>query len=103
MSIVNNFIRLSIDLLPFIRYTIRIESERNKIMKRIMMKLLGAKFLLNGTHYWSLGTAMDEANKSGLKEIVWVIGWSSSYYQKAYVAKSHSGYVHADAANGQGW
>jgi hypothetical protein len=72
-------------------------------MKRMMMKMLGAKYILNGTYYWSLGTAMDEAKKSGLREIVWLIGWSSSYYQQAYVAKSDSVSYHLDATNGQGW
>ena len=67
-------------------------------MKRLLHKLLGAKFLLNGTYYWSLGSAMDKANESGLRETVWVIGWRSAYYRKAYVAQG-SGRVHPDAAN----
>ena len=68
-------------------------------MKRLMMKLLGAKFMLNGKYYWSLGTAMDNANASGLRETVWSIGWASSYYKPAYVAKSDWGHVHPDANN----
>ena len=41
---------------------------------------------------------MDKANESGLRETVWVIGWRSAYYRKAYVAQG-SGRVHPDAAN----
>ena len=63
------------------------------------MKLLGANYMLNGKYYWSLGKAMDEAKKSGLREIVWSIGWLSSYYAQAYVAKNTGYYVHPDANN----
>ena len=64
-----------------------------------MMKLLGAKFMLNGKYYWNLGTAMDKANASGLRETVWSIGWASSYYKPAYIAKNTGYYVHPDANN----
>ena len=79
-------------------YTRRTKDKENE-MKRLIMKLLGAKFMLNGHYYWSLGTAMDEAKKSGLRETVWIIGWRSSYYAKAYVAESRWTHTHPDAAN----
>ena len=93
----NNFIRLSIDLLPFIRYTIRIESERNKIMKMIM-KLLGARYMVTsytGTRYfWRLNTAIKAVENNTSRDIVWTLD-----YRPAYTHSPVFTGVHADAAN----
>jgi hypothetical protein len=94
---VNKFIGLSIDLLPFIRYTIRIESERNKIMK-MMMKLLGAKYMVTsytGTRYfWRLNTAIKAVKNSTSRDIVWTLNYKPAYTHNPVFTSAH-----ADAAN----
>lgn len=93
----NNFIRLSIDLLAFIRYTIRIESERNKIMKMIM-KLLGAKYMVTSTtgtrYFWRLKSAIKAIENKVSRDIVWTLD-----YKPAYTHNPVFTGVHADAYN----
>jgi len=63
-------------------------------MRMIMKHLLRAKYMLNGSYYWRLSTAMAKANDSMTREIVWSID-----YKKVYDTKSPWGNVHPDAAN----
>lgn len=82
--------------MSFMCYIIRIESERKKMMKRLIYKhLLRAKYQLEGRYYWKLSTAIKDANDSMHRAIVW-----SMDYKKMYDSKSRwESPVHPDANN----
>ena len=62
--------------MSFMCYIIRIESERKKMMKRLIYKhLLRAKYQLEGRYYWKLSTAIKDANDIMHREIVWSIDY----------------------------
>ena len=63
-------------------------------MRMIMKHLLRAKYMLNGSYYWRLSTAIAKANDSMTREIVWSID-----YKKVYDNKMGAMSIHPDAAN----
>ena len=64
-------------------------------MKRLFYKhLLRAKYMLNGSYYWKLPTAIKDANNSYQREIVWSID-----YKKIYDNRMGALSIHPDAAN----
>ena len=63
-------------------------------MKKVIMKLLGAKYMLDGRYYWKLSTAKAHADNSTHRQIVWTLD-----YAKVYDTKSRWDYYHPDMAN----
>ena len=63
-------------------------------MMKMIMKLLGAKYTLNGRYYWNLRTAMKDANNSYQREIVWSIN-----HKKIYDNRMGALSIHPDANN----
>jgi len=60
----------------------------------IFKHLLRAKYELNGSYYWKLSTAIDEANKGIGKQVVRTMDWHTAYTKRGVF---HA--VHPDAAN----